>query len=104
MHPAGAYVHMRMCAHVCTLSGTHMCERVHVHVSAPCGCVISFFEAHSPLHSEARETTLRVGSASLPKTHLFVDRFAREQIPHVHTGPEKKIAARGCQSNDGCEV
>ena len=62
-----------------------------------------FFEAHSPLHSEARETTLRVGSASLPKL-IFVDRFAREQIPHVHTGPEKKIAARGCQSNDGCEV
>ena len=27
-------------AHLCTLSGTHMCERVHV--SAPCGCVIYF--------------------------------------------------------------
>ena len=37
--------HARLCAHVCTLSGTHMCERVHV--SAPCGCVISFRSALS---------------------------------------------------------
>ena len=59
VHPSGAWIsctlrvqyvhtnvrtlrHAHLCAHVCTLSGTHMCERVHVHVSAPCGCVISF--------------------------------------------------------------
>ena len=49
--------HAHLCAHVCTLSGTHICVRMcarspartcvsvcmwHVHVSAPCGCVISF--------------------------------------------------------------
>ena len=55
-----------------------ICDRaaraLRVHVSAPCGCVISFFEAHSPLRSAARETTLRVGSASLPKNKMY--RFA----------------------------
>ena len=30
-----------------------------------------FFEAHSPLRSAARETTLRVGSASLPKIMFY---------------------------------
>ena len=118
MHPKGAYVHMHVCAlsgthilcahvctlsgthmcervHVCTLSGTHMCERVHVHVSAPCGCVISFFEAHSPLHSEARETTLRVGSASLPKTHLLLIASRASRFPTCTLGPKKKSRQGG---------
>ena len=115
-----------LCAHVCTLSGTYMCERVHVHVSAPAGCMIFFFVAHSPLRSAARETTLRVvctctpcahvrtpacapttfgGSASLPKTpHFVVDRFARaSRIPACRPS-RKKIAARGCQRSWVCEV
>ena len=49
VHPSGAWISCTRRVHTCTcmcahspLSGTHMCERVHVHVSAPCGCVISF--------------------------------------------------------------
>ena len=72
-----------VCVHTCGVREFHapggcICDRaaraLRVHVSAPCGCVISFFEAHSPLRSAARETTLRVGSASLPKNKMY--RFA----------------------------
>ena len=78
-----------VCVHTCGVREFHapsgcICDRAAralrtcVHVSAPCGCVISFFEAHSPLRSAARETTLRVGSASLPKNKCIASlRFAR---------------------------
>ena len=65
-----------------------MCERVHV--ACACECTLQvrdfFFEAHSPLRSAARETTLWVGPLRSQKLHNFLFAIleflrAREHIP-----------------------
>ena len=85
-----------VCVHTCGVREFHapggcICDllRVHVHV-----IVLRvrdfFFEAHSPLRSAARETTLWVGSASLPKLHNFSYSLFWNFFARASTSPQRK--------------
>ena len=65
-----------VCVHTAGVREFHaprgcICDRAARACACACECTLRvrdlFFEAHSPLRSAARETTRRVGSASLPK-------------------------------------
>ena len=93
--PFGCNTCTCMCAHspartfvVCTLSGTHMCERVHVHVSAPCGCVISF--SKRTLHFAPRLVKPPEGWGPLRSQNSFYSCTSRaSKFPTCRLGPKK---------------
>ena len=87
----GAYVHM----HVCALSGTHMCERVHVHVSAPCGCVISF--SKRTLRFAPRLVKPPKGWVPLRSQNSIIFLRARARPRNENDMHATKIAANGCR-------